>query len=132
MTNFYGAGSVPPIFSFFISTFSYIFLSAAKLLLVFKVLKNGLLLVKLQRIKNGAVEFPLWISGNKSNNRKDAGFFCLFCVFAFSRATPEAYEGSQARGRIGTVATGLHHSHSNMGSEPCLQATPQLTATPDP
>ena len=36
---------------------------------------------------------------------------------------------SQARGRIGAVATGLHHSHSNLGSEPSLQPTVQLTAT---
>ena len=26
----------------------------------------------------------------------------------------------------------LHHSHSNAGSQLCLQPTPQLTATPDP
>ena len=25
----------------------------------------------------------------------------------------------------------LHQNHSNAGSEPCLQPTPQLTATPD-
>ena len=56
-------------------------------------------------------------------------FVCLFCFF---RATPEAYGGSQARGWIGTVASGRHHSHSNTRSEPRLQATPQLTATPDP
>jgi len=43
-----------------------------------------------------------------------------------------AYGGSQARGRIGAVATGLRQSHSNTGSEPCLQPTPQLTATLDP
>uniref|UniRef100_A0A4X1VD89 COMM domain-containing protein 6 n=1 Tax=Sus scrofa TaxID=9823 RepID=A0A4X1VD89_PIG len=30
-------------------------------------------------------------------------------------------------GRIGAVATGLHQSHSNGGSEPHLQPTPQLT-----
>ena len=42
-----------------------------------------------------------------------------------------AYEGSQARGLIGAVATGLRHNHSNVGSEPGLQPTPQLTATPD-
>ena len=35
----------------------------------------------------------------------------------------------QARSRIRTVATGLHHSHSNSGSEPGLQATPELIAT---
>ena len=28
------------------------------------------------------------------------------------------YGGSQARGRIGAAAAGLHHSHSNTGSEP--------------
>ena len=42
-----------------------------------------------------------------------------------------AYGGSQARGRIGAVATGLRQSHSNAGSEPRLQPTPQLTATLD-
>ena len=51
---------------------------------------------------------------------------------SFSWATPAAYGGSQARGLIGAAATGLHHSHSNMGSGSCLQPTPQFTATPDP
>ena len=60
-------------------------------------------------------------------------FFCLFCLFAFfSRAAPEAYGGSQPKGLIGAVATRLCHSHSNAGSEPHLQPTPQLTSTPDP
>uniref|UniRef100_A0A8D0VFY9 Serine/threonine kinase 31 n=1 Tax=Sus scrofa TaxID=9823 RepID=A0A8D0VFY9_PIG len=36
-----------------------------------------------------------------------------------------------ARGRIGAAGTGLRQSHSNTGSKPCLQPTPQLTATPD-
>ena len=53
-------------------------------------------------------------------------------VVAISWAAPAAYGGSQARGRIGAVATGLRQSHSNAGSEPRLQPTPQLTATPDP
>ena len=56
----------------------------------------------------------------------------IFCLFAISLAAPVAYEGSQARGLIGAVAAGLRQSHSNVGSEPCLQPTPQLTATPDP
>ena len=55
-----------------------------------------------------------------------------FYLFAFSRATPAAYRGSQARGLIRAVAASLHQSHSNVGSEPCLQPMPQLTATPDP
>jgi len=59
-------------------------------------------------------------------------FFCLFVVVvAISWAAPAAYGGSQARGQIGAVATGLRQSHSNVGSKPRLQPTPQLTATPD-
>jgi len=63
-------------------------------------------------------------------------FFCLFfvvvvVVVAISWAAPAAYGGSQARGLIGAVATGLRQSHSNTGSKPRLQPTPQLTATPD-
>ena len=52
-------------------------------------------------------------------------------VVAISWAAPTAYGGSQARGQIGTVATGLCQGHSNAGSEPRLRPTPQLTATPD-
>ena len=59
-------------------------------------------------------------------------FFFFFCLFAISWAIPAAYGNSQARGLIGAVATGLRHSHSNAGSELCLQHTPQLMATPDP
>ena len=58
--------------------------------------------------------------------------FVLFCLFAISRAAPMAYGGSQARGLIRAVATGLHHSHSNTGSKPRLWPTPQLTAMPEP
>ena len=38
-------------------------------------------------------------------------------LFVFSRAASMAYGGSQARGLIRAVAAGLHHSHSNLGSE---------------
>ena len=41
-----------------------------------------------------------------------------------------AHGSSQARGQIGATAAGLHHSHSNEGSEPCLQPTLQLTEMP--
>ena len=43
-----------------------------------------------------------------------------------------AYVGSEATGLIRAVAAGLRHSHSNAGSEPYLEPTPQLTATLDP
>ena len=59
-------------------------------------------------------------------------FCCCCCPFAFFRAAPTAYGGSQSRGLIGAVATSLHQSHRNAESEPCLQPTPQLTAMPNP
>ena len=55
----------------------------------------------------------------------------FFCLFALSRAASAAYGGSQARGQIGAVATGLCQSHSNVGSELHLRPTPQLMAMPD-
>ena len=60
------------------------------------------------------------------NESPTHSFFLLF------RATPAAYGGSQARGRIGAVASSLRHSHSNARSEPHVQPTPQLMAMLDP
>ncbi|WP_447305893.1 hypothetical protein, partial [Escherichia coli] len=57
------------------------------------------------------------------------GFFLLLLLLF--RAALKAYGRSQARGQIGAVAAGLHHSHSNSGSKPHLLPTPQLMATPD-
>ena len=55
----------------------------------------------------------------------------LFVCFDFLVAlSAMAYGDSQARGPIGAVAAGLHHS--NTSSEPRLWPTPQLTAIPDP
>ena len=56
-----------------------------------------------------------------------SGFF-----FFFFRAALAAYEGSQARGLVGAVASSLCQGHSNARSEPHLRPTPQLMATPDP
>ncbi len=66
----------------------------------------------------------IYKKGRISPTKTIAFFFFLF------RAPPEAYGCSQARSRIGATAAGLHHSH-NMGSELCLQPTPQLTAMLD-
>ena len=46
-----------------------------------------------------------------------------------------AYGSSWARGQIGATAAGLCHSHTTTATQdprPCLQATPQRMATPDP
>ena len=55
-------------------------------------------------------------------------FFFFFSV----KAVPVAYGGSQARGQIRAIVASLCRSHSNVGSEPCLQPTPWLMATMDP
>ena len=52
---------------------------------------------------------------------------CVLLSYLFA-----VYGGSQARGRIGTSAAGLCHSHSHAESEPRLRPIPQLTAMPDP
>ena len=49
--------------------------------------------------------------------------FCFIFCFLLFRAAPVAYGVSQARGQIGATAAGLHHSHSNTGSEPHLRPT---------
>ena len=54
------------------------------------------------------------------------------CLFVFLGPHLQQYGGSQARGPTGAVAASPRHSHSNWGSEPRLQPTPQLMATPDP
>ena len=55
----------------------------------------------------------------------------IYLFILLFRATPMAYGGTQGRGWIRATAVGLHHSHSNAGSELCLQPTPQFTAMPD-
>ena len=58
-------------------------------------------------------------------------FLNLNYSFLF-RAVLIAYGSSQDRGQIGAIAASLCHSHSKVGSKPCLQPTLQLTAMPDP
>ena len=43
-------------------------------------------------------------------------FHYFILIFLLFRATSVAYGGSQARGQIGAMAAGLHHTHSNAGS----------------
>ena len=59
-------------------------------------------------------------------------YFLFYLFVLLFRAVPAAYGGSKARGQIGAAGAGLHHSHSNAGSELHLQPTPRLLATPDP
>ena len=46
--------------------------------------------------------------------------YSIMLFFGRGEAAPEAYGSSQARGRIGATAAGLHHSHSNARFEPHL------------
>ena len=63
-------------------------------------------------------------------NTQESNFFFFFVFLLFPWAALMAYGGSQDRGLIRDVALGLRQSNSNAGSEPRLQPTPQLTATP--
>ena len=56
----------------------------------------------------------------------------VFFFLMFSTAALAAYGCSQAWGPIRATAASLHQSHSNTGSEPHVQPTPQLTAMLDP
>uniref|UniRef100_A0A8D1D0V8 Androgen dependent TFPI regulating protein n=1 Tax=Sus scrofa TaxID=9823 RepID=A0A8D1D0V8_PIG len=56
----------------------------------------------------------------------------LFAAVSLAYISRAAYGSSQATGGIRATAAGLPHSQSNVGSEPRLRPTPQLTATPDP
>ena len=70
---------------------------------------------------------PLFLTAEGSKLQR--GFVCLFfgVFFCRFRVTLVAYWGSQARGRIGAIAAGLHHSHSTQGpSHVCgLHHSPQ-------
>ena len=46
--------------------------------------------------------------------------FLFFFFFGLFRDALAAYGGSQARGPLAATAAGLHHGHSNVGSELCL------------
>ena len=56
-------------------------------------------------------------------------FYFFFCLF---RAAPTAYGIFQARVLTEAIVANLHHSHSNAGSKPHQQPTPQHTAMLDP
>ena len=58
-------------------------------------------------------------------------FWILFIYFLRFRAAHVSYGSSQARGRIGTAASGLNHSHSHATSRLRLGPIPQLMAMPD-
>ena len=72
------------------------------------------------------------VRNGKFNLLDTSLYLFIIIIILLFRAALEAYGGSQARGRIGTTAASLCHSHSNVGSELHLRPTPQLKATPDP
>ena len=97
-------------------------------------LELGILNYRLLKFHSSLFCFCCWEFVNKNVvSFKVIQFFkILFHFILLFMATPTAYRDSQARGRIGATAAGLRYSHSNLGSEPHLWPTPQLTATPDP
>ena len=86
-----------------------------------------------------------WAAGTFSRrDARMAGYLEMRSIWRTAEKTRIVYLGeefffpflflfgsSQARGRIGTAAAILYHSHSIAGSKPHPRPTPQLTA-PDP
>ena len=75
-----------------------------------------------------SIPYILRISGLHTG---DFSFFSPPPPATFS-SIPVVHGCSQAKGRIRATVAGLRHSHSHMGSEPCLQHTPELPAMLDP
>ena len=59
-------------------------------------------------------------------------FFCLFVCFCFLGPHLRHMEIPRLGVELKLQLPSLHHSHSNTGSKPYLQPTPQLMATLDP
>ena len=71
------------------------------------------------------------VLGMTGEEKKDVVDLFYFILFYF-RPAPLAYRSPQARGRIGAVAAGQHHRHSNGASKLYLKPTLQLMARLDP
>ena len=94
-------------------------------------LKKVWLCLSRRKYKVGSFPTP-WLLGMEEERNPEKTEVIFFFSFGLFRATPVAYGGSQARGPIGAVVPGLHHSHSNSGFEPHLLPIPQLRAMLDP
>ena len=81
-----------------------------------------------------SILFPAFICRHISDNHSFLSFpFLSFHSISFLfRATPVASISSLARGLFWATAASIHHSHSNLGSEPLPQPTAQLMAMLDP
>ena len=95
-----------------------------------------LILIKLPLKTLPSKKITFWGTGVRTRHRNRGmgdtiqPITCFF-FFLFT-AVPAACGSSQARRWIGTAAEVLYHSHSNTGSKPHLQPSPQLAATLDP
>ena len=139
--QFYFVSSNFEFLNFFWGEVWLLWLGFAKLCWI-KVVRVGILVLLLTleeilsafhlwvRCYSGLVIYSLFLCrGSFPLCLLSASFF-FFPAFFSLMAEPVAPGSSQARGQIGASAAGLHHS--NAGSKPCLQLTPQLTAIPDP
>ena len=59
-------------------------------------------------------------------------YLTIFVYSSFFKSDLQHMEVPRLGVKLQLQLPALHHSHSNVGSELRLQATPQLTATPDP
>ena len=69
-------------------------------------------LLDAQEFASSGASAALW-----SPDQAACFLFFFFFFLVFSRVAPAAYRGSQARGPVAAVATGLHHSRSKARSK---------------
>ena len=68
----------------------------------------------------------------KEDFKKSFHDACVYVYIVFLEPNLRHMEVPRLGGWIRTAAASLRQSHSNAGSEPRLQPTSQLEATPDP
>ena len=70
-----------------------------------------------ERVTEMSSKMKTWIDHEQNNKEVTENFVLFYFCFCLFRAAPKAFGSFQARSRIGAVASGIHHSHSNMGSQ---------------
>ena len=73
---------------------------------------------------------PWWVAASLGISWRDSQV--TEKAYAVTHFSFSFFASSKAKGLIGATAASLHHSHINLGSEPYLWPTPQLTAMPEP
>ena len=87
--------------------------------------------LKQMKLRNSLFYLALDEISSSDKFKKEYTLTNIFSTILYVRCTHGIWR-FPGSGLIRAVAAGLHHSHSNVGSEPHLRPTPLLTAMLDP